>query len=469
MKRLMTMLVMVAMVATGAHAQFNLGKIKNSIKKSAENKAEWKVRKAADKAMDTAADKVEGATKKKAKKKVEKGVDKAKENISNTVTGNAADSGEAQSATKKTAVKSDKFRKAPSPAIDVKDLDLATKAEMDEAENVSLNNISSSMSVAQLKTAATLYFRQQIKHINAGDFDEIAKEMGNKENTGVKIYEALNKKDMGEALMFRKNMLQLNGYYTDCMFGGIPYDACSVPAHEWNGVDGEHQVALEMYGNMEVPQFKKDTYYKLYDYFVTLAEKESKSEACKKLYLQYALAYHDKPADKKIFTDENPEESDEQWKNLNGRLSTLLAANGGGELKTIAQLRTDKKNADAAVLAQEKADMRRRASELPKGVNDPKAEARAMNYLKNFYKGTGNTPVKVIIEKGASYDTNILGVRIKRYKTAVFVVRYKDGTYHRDNLSIVDTSTNGTNWRPGHCILTRDVRFDAFIEIDYKE
>lgn len=68
MKRLMTMLVMTAMVATGAHAQLNLGRIKNSIKRSAENKAEWKIRNAANKAMDTAAEKVESAAKKKTKK-----------------------------------------------------------------------------------------------------------------------------------------------------------------------------------------------------------------------------------------------------------------------------------------------------------------------------------------------------------------------------------------------------------------
>lgn len=461
MKKIMILLVMTTMVATGAHAQINLGKLKDRVK----NKIEKTVTQTAGDAVSTA---------KKKAKKTAKGI--VGDNVSDAVgltdgaSTSSSDGAGTPSLTDKALFKKGQFRDAPTPAIDVKTLDVADKATFDANDGVSLDNISSSMSVGQLKVAATLYFRQQIRNLNEGNFDAVANEMVNPENTGVKIYKALEKKDGGEAYYVRQNMQTLNYFYTCSMFMGVPYNECSTSLnHQWNGVGGDKQEKLALYGNLNIPQYTKDKYYKLYDYYTTLAERESKSDACKKLYLYYATVYHDKPADPSLFSDENPEETDAEWKSLNTRLAALLKANGGGGLKTIAQLRTEKKEADAALLAQDKAEEIARFSKLPEGINDPKLEARALGYAKKYWNSNNGTKVvKVILHKGWGYKTNILDMRVGRSKGVTFVVRSSDGKYYRHDGSLNEITRDGKNYSPnGFSLLGTSHAYGS--EINYKE
>lgn len=144
MKKIMILLVVTTMVSTGAHAQINIGKLKDRVK----NKIEKTVTQTADDAVGTA--------KKKAKKTAQGIVG---DNVSDAVgltdgSGTSSSDGAGTpSLTDKALFKKGQFRDAPSPAIDVKTLDVADKATLDANGGVSLDNISSSMSVGQLKVA----------------------------------------------------------------------------------------------------------------------------------------------------------------------------------------------------------------------------------------------------------------------------------------------------------------------------
>lgn len=446
MKRLLALLAMAAMMATSAHAQFGLGKLKDRVKDKVKNKVEKTINKTVDNAVGDAKKKTARTAKGVVGDKVSDAV-----GLDDASVGSSSEGSETPSLAERNAFKKGDFREKPSPAISVNELDMADKATFDDNDGVSLDNISSDLSVGQLKVAATLYFRQQLKHLNAGNFDEIATEMANPNNTGVKIYEALDRKDMGEAFFLRKNLQQLNYYYTCCMFVGVPYNECSLAGEDrWNTVGADKQVKLALYGNLDIPLYTKAQYYKLYDYYVTIAERENKSDACKKLYLHYAKAYHDKPADKTLFSDENPEESDAEWKSLNDRLTALMNGNGGGQLKTIAQLRADKKEAEAALVAKENEALREKYSRLPEGINDPALEKRVMNYANKLWNSkNGCRVVKVILHKGWGYKTNILGMRIGRSKGATIIVYHEwDKNYRREEAVISDYSQDGKNYIP---------------------
>lgn len=417
----MAMLVMATMVATGAHAQLNLGRIKNSIKKSAENKAEWKIRKAADNAMDTAAEKVSNATKKKAKKVAK---DVVGEKAANAVGLNESSQMES------VVAKNGKVRNTPSPALDIKMLDLVDKSVLDDNASVDPSKVSDNMSDQQLLVAATLFFRQQIRNINEGKWDDIAKIMMESDNTASKAWALLDARDnVSDEHNLLVKMTTLNFLYTECMFGGVPYNVCaSSEGYKIN--ERVAQVRVAFNGNLEIPQFTKKLYYQLYNYYLDIAAKEKESQACKKLYVYYAYMYRLKAGDTTKFTDDNVEETDPEWKECEAKAAPVFASIGIKTMEPLAQLKKEKSEqrakATAAAAAEEKAYWTAR---IPKGVNDPKTAAQ-IKQLAQSYFGNKRTVVKVIVEAtGWNVITNIYNKPIRRTKPCTVITKTKDGRY----------------------------------------
>ncbi len=445
------MLMLLVFVATGTNAQ--IGNLGSRIMKRAKSKVERTTKSAidiaTDKAVENAEGKIEDATKKKAKKAAKKVAgDKAAE----VVSGDDA-SGDDSPTDAASAFKAGKFRAIPNPPIDIKTLDAATKDVMDANDGVTLDNWNDKMTDDQLLVVGTLFFRQQLKNLNAGNFDDVAKTMLDYDNIGIQLWRIFNsrkvKTDGGSYIndpncyLIQTRMRDLNYYFAESMFVGLPYNAAaSKYGYQYN--ERAHQVRLALFGNLEVPFFTKQLYYQMYDYFLTLAEKEKQSEECKKLYVSYAVSWRLKAADPAKFTDENVEESDAEWQALEKRMAAFMKSWNGSDLETLAQLKAEKKEskakAAAAAAAKEKEYW---TSQIPKGINDPTTEAQFKKVAQSYY-GSNRTVVKVIVEsKDWHIRTTPLNKIINRSKQCTVITKTSDGKYYMQTCDVIQSYNGG--------------------------
>ncbi|MGL4853445.1 MAG: hypothetical protein ACRC3Z_12530 [Phocaeicola sp.] len=266
--------------------------------------------------------------------------------------------------------------------------------------------------------------REQVKLINAGDFEALAKEF-----YGILLIPG-----------FESEIFKINKYIdgkaavdTDYLMNRMDFN---YPAR--NLTDTYVRVlfpSLEVLANIERVRdpsytFTKKSYYSELDYLIQLAKRADNGSELKKLYSMFASIHYNLAGWESLFIDENVEESDPEFIKAKKELTDL-----GEQPGTLAELLEKRKQ---LLEKQRAADREYWTSRIPKDVIKDSALSAEVLKLAKAEWGNKGIPIKAILQhREWQHKSNAFGKVTSRQKFVTVIMRMNDNTYRMLECSVI--------------------------------
>lgn len=285
----------------------------------------------------------------------------------------------------------------------------------------------------KLQEHVTFLITQQIKYLNAGDWENVAADFKGGSKEMWKVYNELNRREV-YVVWLAQRLYDLRQMQRQHLYPGIHvYDRTGHTTYYQTGDFGWKDAKIN-----------KKEFYEILNYYIEMAQRE-KSKSLKYVSTSQAIFWRgDGVMNPAAFGDNPIYGDDTAWIEADKKLSALCTEVGINGLVSFEKIDEYRKQ---LVLKELKEQMARNTNLIPKSsINDPQAIKMATESFNQMMNGKANA-VKVFVKSGWEVTTNALGVKISRAKYMTIIAKHKDGIHRLHNCRLVSvTSNNGGSW-----------------------